>query len=355
VNDTTSEAGLRGPNAETGLRGPNAETGLAAYVDAVAAHLARAPQLTDAERRELLDDLATHLTEVAAEHEGGSLEDRLGPPADYAREMLASAGVDTAAAGPVGAADWVRRWAARHLGELATGRGSPGPSARLEAAVRRTARELSERPWIRALLNEVPGLTPVWWALRGWLLAWVLAELTSSGYYRTVLFPFLPPVFGSALVGLVTAALFVLLSLREGRQNRAAGGATGVRRWVRWGVAVVCLIGAVAMPDRMQPPLYNSAGTTFAPAPPCLNHAGDPITDVHPYDRDGRPLADVRLYDQNGRPLVPCGLGTPSISALGPVPVPLTSILPPSPPVPTEPPLPPTTTTSTAPTSTTGP
>jgi hypothetical protein len=341
VNDTMSEAGQRGPNAGTSLE---------SYLDAVAAHLAGAARLSEPERRELLDDLATHLAEVAAEHEGGSLEDRLGPPADYARELLASAGVDTAGAEPTGAADRLRRWLARQTGQPAPG-ATPSIGARLATA----GRDLSERPWTHALLSEMPGLAPVWWALRGWLLAWVLAQLTSSGYYRTVLFPFIPPVFGSAVVGLVTAALFVLLSLREGRQNRAAGGATGVRRWVRWGVAVVCLIGAVAMPDRMQPSSYDPLGAMYLP-PPCLNHAGDPITNVHPYDRDGTALTGVRLYDQSGRPLVPCGLGTPSISALEPVEVPLTSVAPRPPVVPTEPPGPmtaPPATTTTVPTTTT--
>ena len=288
MNDTMSEARLE------------------AYLDAVAAHLAGARQLSDHDRRELLDDLATHLAEVAAEHESGSLEDRLGPPADYARELLASAGVDTGGEGPAGAADRLRRWMAQRADRLGAPDRRPTASARLEVATRRRLRDVSERPWACALLGEVPGLTPAWWALRGWLLAWVLALLTSAGRQaRTGLFPFVPPIFGSVVVGVVLTALLVLLSMREGRQNQAAGGATGARRWARRGVTAICLIGAVAIAGDV--PAHDLGYTVVpAPTPACLHDAGEPITDVHPYDRDGHPLTGVHLYDQRGRPLTPC-------------------------------------------------
>jgi hypothetical protein len=239
---------------------------------------------------------------------------------------------------------------AGQTGRPATSRERQPIGARLAVA----GRDLSERPWVRALVDEVPRLTPVWWALRGWLLAWVLARLTSSRTTRTGLYPFVPPVFGSAWIGLLVTVLAVLVSMREGRQNREAGGATGTRRWTRRGVTALCVMSAFALAGDIE--RYVPQYPMVIPATPiCLNHAGDPITDVHPYDRDGRPLTDVHLYDQNGRPLVPCGVGTPSISALGPVPVPLTPIAPLAPGMPTEPPVASTAPTTTATTSTTGP
>jgi hypothetical protein len=59
------------------------------YLKDVAPHLAALP--VD-ERADLLDDLAQHLREIAAE-EGPPLGERLGPPEAYAAELLASAGV----------------------------------------------------------------------------------------------------------------------------------------------------------------------------------------------------------------------------------------------------------------------
>lgn len=59
------------------------------YLKEVAPHLVEMPE---EERTELLDDLAQHLREIAAE-EGPPLRERLGPPETYAAELLASAGV----------------------------------------------------------------------------------------------------------------------------------------------------------------------------------------------------------------------------------------------------------------------
>lgn len=80
------------------------------YLRDVAPHLGGLPEQ---EKAELLDDLAQHLREIAAEN-GPPLRERLGPPGDYAAELVASAGV---------AADGV------------TG---PRPLARLTAAVQRS-------------------------------------------------------------------------------------------------------------------------------------------------------------------------------------------------------------------------
>ena len=68
------------------------------YYERVAAALADLPKEA---RDELLEDLPAHFAEVLAE-QGGPLVDRLGPPATYAAELRAAAGLDT---GPARAAD----------------------------------------------------------------------------------------------------------------------------------------------------------------------------------------------------------------------------------------------------------
>jgi uncharacterized membrane protein len=60
------------------------------YYERVAAALADLPQEA---RDELLEDLPAHFAEVVAE-QGGPLVDRLGPPAAYAAEQRAAAGLD---------------------------------------------------------------------------------------------------------------------------------------------------------------------------------------------------------------------------------------------------------------------
>lgn len=67
-----------------------------AYVAAVRSLLGDLPA---GEREELLEDLAAHLAELAAEP-GLSLQERLGPPSAYAVEFVASAGL-TAHTGPI--------------------------------------------------------------------------------------------------------------------------------------------------------------------------------------------------------------------------------------------------------------
>jgi len=70
------------------------EQAVRAYVASVEQFLV----LSDADRGEIIADLEQHLREVSAEGEG-SLEDRLGPPAAYAAELLASAGLRSEGSG----------------------------------------------------------------------------------------------------------------------------------------------------------------------------------------------------------------------------------------------------------------
>jgi hypothetical protein len=269
----------------------SADPRLTSYLDEVATHLAGAPGLSEPERRELLDDLATHLAEVAAEDEGGTLEERLGTPSAYARELLASAGVDVTGTGPRRRSRTVA--GARRLVDR--------PLAAARAA------GLADRPWARAVVAVTPDLAPVWWALRGYLLADLVAGVTEGFAFPG--FP-VPRVFGTVVLGLPVTAALVVLSLREGRRAQTAGPPS--RRRVLAGrlVTALCLVVGLLLVSRLSDADHRdaryagSSGTPEQVTNLCLTRPGGGIVaNVFPYDREGRPLDDVLLYDQAGRPI----------------------------------------------------
>src|SRR6266508_2033430 len=110
----------------------------APYIEAVRARIGRLPR----ERRtELLDDLAHHLAEVAAEPDT-DLSEQLGSPDEFAEEYLSSAGVELSPAGAT-------------------------------AAMRNAARDrftaVADHRWTVALLDFLPELRPAWWVVRGYV------------------------------------------------------------------------------------------------------------------------------------------------------------------------------------------
>jgi hypothetical protein len=156
-----------------------ADTEIDRYVAEVAAHLGALPE---AERADLLDDLREHLAEVAAEGEG-PLATRLGPPADYAAELLASAGLGARPAGP-----------------------GPSTAQRLADgwhALRRHRFVLN----VRAFLPE---LRPGWWVLRALLATFAFAVGIAGE--RDRVWP-LPDALDLALVGLVLAPVALVVSV----------------------------------------------------------------------------------------------------------------------------------------------
>ncbi|HWG98892.1 MAG TPA: hypothetical protein VNV66_06120 [Pilimelia sp.] len=264
------EAGRRGPAERTEQEDTmaiGADAQVAQYLEGVRRALADLPEPT---RRELLEDLAEHLAEVAAEAEG-TLVERLGPPAGYAAELRASAGVPPAPGG------------------------GPAPAvaaglARLRAA----GRSVDLR--VGALLGYPTGtafarlLRPGWWVLRGYLAAVVLWTvfmghgLSLSG----------PP--GWRMAYLVAVALAIWLSIRLGQRpparqlfGRAATTAANALLPV-----LFLLVWASS------PPQAAAVGVSFE----------DPYAhlQIYPYGPDGQPLRDVRLVDQYGN-LVAVGDG----------------------------------------------
>jgi hypothetical protein len=242
------------------------------YLGAVCAELADLP---DDDRAELLEDVEQHLAEVAAEG-AGPLEQRLGSPEAYAAELRSAAGLparDAAGGGHLFAAP-VRR-------------------------VRRLAARVEATRGYREARAFAPELRPAWWVARAYLLVAALA-LSQNSSLRDVL-P-VPHVFGSALLGLIAVGAAMVASVRLGRRRAWTG-------WRRWGLAAAntaAVLAALTLMtnvsqragDRYYYPSYDAAPTVL------VGPYGE-VTNVYPYDGDGKPLDGVYLFDQDGRPLGP--------------------------------------------------
>ena len=236
------------------------------YLKDVAPHLAALPA---DERADLLDDLAQHLREIAAE-EGPPLAERLGPPEAYAAELLASAGV------------------------VPDGR----PSAPLLARASRMI-EHGRQSWAgQELVRLSPALRPAWWVIRAYLAVSLLAGMQGGGDGAVPI----PELAGSQLIGLLAILAAIPLSVRLGERSLRRGG-----RLLLAGAHVVLAIYGLSLlddagstpiryVDAYGPPTYADRG--------CLAAAsGQPITNLYAYDTDGRLLDPVLLFDQDGQPV----------------------------------------------------
>lgn len=212
-----------------------------AYAARVRAALA---DLAATDREDLLADLEDHLAEVAEESDE-PLETRLGEPGAYAAELRAAAG--------------------------------------LPAAV--TAAPRRENPFRRAgsgTLDFLPELLPAWWVARGLLLAWAIAR----------------PLSGNGGV-LLLALLLVPASVVLGRRTRRDPG----WRWAGYAAsaASVLLVVLVAGVTTVS---VEGGTSAVSPEPAQDQPAGlDSVSNLYPYDKDGRPLTGVQLYDQDGNPV----------------------------------------------------
>ena len=236
------------------------------YLKDVAPHLAALPA---EERADLLDDLAQHLREIAAE-DGPPLAERLGPAEAYAAELLASAGVVTA------------------------GRPSVPLLARANTLVERCRESWAGQELVRLL----PVLRPAWWVARAYLAVSFLAAAQGVGADT---FP-VPELAGSRAIGLLAILVAIPLSVRLGERSLPRRG-----RLLVAGANVVLAIyglsllndagsGGVHYVESYDPPTYADRG--------CLAAAsGQPITNLYAYDSEGRLLDPVLLFDQDGQPI----------------------------------------------------
>ena len=226
--------------------------------------------LTPEEVEDLTDGLEADLSEQAAD--GGD------PPLDavaYAAELRSAAGLGPRAAS---------RRAPRS--ELALMR------AQLRGAWDDAARVIQSKPLLRATLELLRAMRPVWWAARGLLLF----GLATSGWLMSS-FERIP--WGIWIV----AAAFVVVSVQWGRGRWLPGRGKRAIPIVASIVAVLVVVpvwvAVITYTSRQFQEVYSGVG--FEPTG--LQLEGQNVDNIFAYGADGELLTDVQLFDQNGRPL----------------------------------------------------
>jgi hypothetical protein len=226
------------------------------------------------ERDELLEDIESHLAEVAGEGEV-ALAARLGSAEEFAHELRNSAGLPPRTAPPSAS-----RMQAVRTGASAVARRADSLRAQFDAAL-------------------------VWRLARGWLLAAGVALLV--GRLRdtrvwSIKHAWLPHPGLSGHAALVALAAFVALSFWIGR-FAARGRGVRLDRAVS-ALALVAVVPALLHLDS-PPRERHVAFRTFyqSSTEPGLAFNGVPVANIFPFDRSGKALNDVLLYLPDGQPL----------------------------------------------------
>jgi hypothetical protein len=242
---------------------PEAEAFLARVRDELA-------DLPPDERDELLEDIESHLAEVAGEG-GAGLAARLGSAEEFAQELRISAGLPPRA---------------------------PVSSSRLRA-VRARLESLARRgEWLRVRLDAALA----WRLARGWLLAVALAVAVATvgggeAWERARTWLPRPGIGagGAVVVMVALVAASVWLGLRAG-----AGRGLRLDR-VASALALVAIAPAAWHIDNPSPP--PAATTVGYQNVQGLRFNGVPVGNIFPFDANGKPLDDVLLYRSNGEAL----------------------------------------------------
>ncbi|HWH98222.1 MAG TPA: hypothetical protein VNS80_07625 [Pseudolysinimonas sp.] len=224
-----------------------------------------------------VDDLTDGLEADLSERLADAPDEGLGDPIDYAAELRAAAGHPP-------------RPAHSHLG-------MPGtlPALRgIMAAFRLRWRALVQHPVIAGTVAMLVALRPVWWVLRGIVVAVLLLPLLVGGGHGN------PMNGGSWLM----IGLAVILSVQVGRGRWLRSGR------IRKALVAVNVIVVVAAPFLFASILgavnemYN-AYNYEQPAvfPDGLSYNGTSVGNIYAYDAEGNPIDQVQLFDQFGDPL----------------------------------------------------
>jgi len=242
---------------------------VATYAASVRAALSNLP--TD-QSEVLLEDLEDHLREIAADA-GGPLNERLGPPQQYAEDLRAA----------YGAAQVTTRRQDAALHDL-----------------QRALARVTGSTWYRQIRAFLPELRPAWWVLRAYLAVLILMAAVSPGY---PLGPIPDPTSKRGLVEILATGIAIWLSVRIGRRSRQLSEKALV---LAYSANLLIALFAVVVLANMRSFAYSELTgatspqqTTFANA-----FAAGQVTNIYPYSQDGKPLTNVLLYDQDGRPIV---------------------------------------------------
>ncbi|PWJ56096.1 hypothetical protein SAMN06264364_10170 [Quadrisphaera granulorum] len=241
------------------------------YAAAVRAELADLPAEVI---EELTGGLEADLAELAAET-STPLLDRLGSARAYAEELRSAAGLPPhamAAAPEKRSGIWSRA--------------TEGAREDIEHAVA----HLRSRTWWPGFVERAQLVRPAWWLVRGALLAWLVAR-----------FLFGP---GASLGGLLLLIAGAVVSLEVGRRYRP------VARWKRSLIVAANVLAVILLPFAVvamtsRETVYVDAG--YSSSGPDTSRGvwfdGQVVTNIYPYDAQGRPLTGVQLLDDYGRPL----------------------------------------------------
>jgi hypothetical protein len=240
------------------------------YLAAVRAALA---DLSTEDREDLMEDVASHLADVAAEGRG-TLEDRLGKPWDYAAELRSAAGL------PVAGRATRQSWSAGLSAAVAS-----SPVGRALAAA-------SENRQVRDFRGFLPELRPGWWVLRGYLAVLLLSAVFGEGSAGII-----PRVGNSALLGLLLTMAAMWGSVRLGRRWQAHPPG---KRWAVAGAVTAVVLGVFFLATGFGFNRSSSPDVYYGP-PPESASVSDSLTNIYAFDADGHPLTGVQLFDQDGK------------------------------------------------------
>ena len=240
-----------------------------AYLDVVRARLTGLP---DDELAELLDDVSTHVREVADEHGADHLHDRLGPPAQFGDELRAAAGYPPFDPTPVAPPGRVR-------------------FPRTKALLARRHHPRIEEAWNK--------LEPGWWVARGVIAGIVFFDVTN--------------VRLDELLRFILLAGAGALSFRLGERRSHAQSPMVRRARITAEVFLVVLglgyAGSVSGTEARHEVFPKAA---VFERDSCLRSAdARPIANLYAYDASGQPIPQFFLFDQDGRPVANlCGDGS---------------------------------------------
>lgn len=262
------------------------------YVQDVAAQL---NGLEEEERAELLDDLRSHLREVINENPGSSLNDLVGTPESYAKELLASAGVVT------------------------TQKPKKQRFTHIQKRYEETTKSFKATTAGQITTKYATILAPAWWVARAYLLVTLVTSIiagTSHSFYVGSVgqwptsfalsypgFP-IPHLLGSTIIGFLAIIALIPLSVAIGQRSAEKSLTTPVKRIVTVSSVVLVVFGIGLMSygtSNSAQVIYQNYAT---PQDRCLsNSANQHVTNLYPYGTDGKLLDNVLIYDQTGKPI----------------------------------------------------
>lgn len=238
-----------------------------AYLEAVSSHLA---DLDVADRGELVSDIADALAEQPKDATFETIVVALGSPSTFAAELRSAAGLPPVPAAAAAAAE------SKGFGGMALDRA--------DAAVTWTARELE----------------PMWWIVRGLLVALVLFVLTqiaglNSNSDRSLI----------AALGLISVAVSVAVGVRARAKGVDEPVALRTQRLRGATTIVAGAIFAIVLAN-----FVSSSGTTYYDGSAAGTYDeqgllldGSQVANIYAFDEDGTELKNVRLFTDTGAPL----------------------------------------------------